>query len=73
MSDAHAVELRGMIPREVADVLDAISVARRMSRIELATEVLAHYAKEQVHVARVLVAVTGANPCRSDVDRKPFP
>jgi len=55
------IELRGMCPRDVVDVLDAVSTARRMSRHELVVEVLAVWAKEQVHIANVLGRVTRGN------------
>ena len=68
MSD-EKVELRGMIARETCGVLDAVSMARRMSRIELAEEILAVWAAEQVHIASVVQAVMKVNPQRADARR----
>lgn len=52
------VELRGDMPREVADMLDAVSAARRMSRIELANKILAKWAEDKRHEAEVIQRVT---------------
>ena len=68
MSD-EKVELRGMIGRETVGVLDAVSMARRMSRIELAEEILAVWAAEQIHIASVIQAVTRVNPRAADARR----
>lgn len=71
---AHdTAELRGMIPRHTIDVLDAVSTAQRKSRIELAAEVLAKWADEQVHISNVIQAVTGGNPARAEAPRKDVP
>ena len=55
-------ELRGPCPREVVDLLDAVSMARRMTRMELVVEVLRAYAAEQLHIASVVSSVTRGNP-----------
>lgn len=62
-----------MAPKRVVDVLDAVSVARRMSRIQLAIEVLSHWADEQVHIASVIQAVTGGNGSGTDAAGKGNP
>ena len=69
MSDADLVELRGMCPREVVDVLDAVSVARRMSRIELTVEVLRRWADERIHEADAIRSVTRCNGSAPDTAR----
>ena len=63
------VELRGMIGRETVDVLDAVSQARRMSRIELCNEILAVWANEQVHIASVIQSITRVNPSLTEPRR----
>lgn len=57
-SGALKVELRGDIPRDVADVLDAVSQARRVSRMELVTSVLQEWADAKLHEATLVVRVT---------------
>lgn len=56
---ADDVELRGMIPRKLADVLDAVSSAHQMTRNALAEQVLVEWAERQLHVAMKLHRVTG--------------
>lgn len=72
-SDPTLVELRGMAPRELIDVLDAISAARRQSRIELVLEVLGRWADERVHEASILQRVVRSNPQPTDSARKTHP
>lgn len=66
MADSSAVELRGMCPREIVDLLDAVSAARRMTRMDLVIEVLRSYAVEQRHIANVVVSVTRGNPQQAE-------
>lgn len=42
-TEREPVELRGNVPRNVIDVLDAISTRRRLSRTELVNEILAEW------------------------------
>lgn len=60
------VELRGPCPRDIVDVLDAISTARRMSRMQLVVEVLGRFTDEQRHISTVIHSVTGCNPRRAE-------
>lgn len=71
--DASLVELRGMAPRDLIDVLDAVSVARRISRTELVVEVLRAWANERIHEATVIARVAGINPAPTETERKPPP
>lgn len=52
-----SVELRGQAPRLIVDVLDAISLSRRITRWELVNEILTAWAdttmKEATAVMRV--------------------
>lgn len=59
-------ELRGNCPRTVIDVLDAVSQARRMTRIELVNEVLKTWARGVVHQANVVQRVTRGNTGLTD-------
>lgn len=51
-------ELRGQTPKPILAVLDAVSIARRKSRIALVNEILAEWAmqaeNEAVAITRVL-------------------
>lgn len=51
-------ELRGQTPKPILAVLDAVSIARRKSRIALVNEILAEWAmqaeSEAVAITRVL-------------------
>lgn len=55
------VELRGMVDREIVDVLDAVSTARRMARNELAELVLREWARGVVHESILIQRVTRGN------------
>lgn len=61
-----AIELRGTCPRETVDVLDAVSAARGMSRIQIVNEVLGEWARQQMHVANVLQRVLRRNPAHGE-------
>jgi hypothetical protein len=62
------VELRGMCPRNVVDVLDAISGARRISRTELVNAVLSEWADARMHEAVLIQRVVGFNPTPPDAE-----
>lgn len=68
-TDNHLVELRGMAPRELVEVLDIISAARRQSRIELVLEVLQQWTDARVHAATLIARLQTANPRRTDGER----
>ena len=63
----QAVELRGMSPRETIDVLDAVSSARRMSRMELVNDILASWCVDRMNEAMLIQRVTRGNP----MDKEP--
>lgn len=58
LSGTLKVELRGDIPRDVADVLDAVSQAKRIPRMELVNSILQGWADEKLHEATLVVRVT---------------
>lgn len=60
------VELRGEIPREVVDVLDAVAQARRVSRMEIVSIVLSQWAQERALEATLIQRVTRGNPFAPD-------
>ena len=62
----NTVELRGMLPREVIDVIDAVSSAKRMTRIELVHRILADWAGRKHHEAMLVHRVTRGNPPPTD-------
>lgn len=61
-TDRPTVELRGPCPRDIVDVIDAISSARDMDRMALVVEVLRDWARGRLHEATVLARVTRGNP-----------
>ena len=66
----NVVELRGMLSREVVDVLDAVSSAKRMTRIELVNRILADWAGRKHHEAMLVHRVTRGNPPLADATWK---
>ncbi len=63
---ASMVELRGECPREVVDVLDAVSMARNQTRTSLVNAVLAKWAEEVKHEASLVQRVLAGNPLSAD-------
>lgn len=60
------VELRGEIPRELADVIDAVSIAEGRSRVQQVIVVLGEWADKQRRISTILHQVTRGNPPRAD-------
>lgn len=56
-----SVELRGQAPRLTADVLDAISARRGMTRWDLVLEVLNRYTDERLQEAIAITRVARSN------------
>lgn len=54
----NSVELRCETPKSVIDVIDAVSLARRMKRTELVNEILAEYAEAKTREATAILRVT---------------
>jgi len=61
------VELRGMVSRRTIDVLDAVSAAQRVSRIELVEAILNQYADRKVHEATVVLRVMRGDGRRTEL------
>lgn len=56
-----SVELRGQAPRITADVLDAVSARRRISRWDLVLEILNGYADDRLQEAIAITRVARNN------------
>lgn len=54
----NSVELRCETPKSVIDVIDAVSLARRMKRHELVNEILSEYAQAKTREATAILRVT---------------
>ncbi len=59
MPETASVELRGQAPREIVDMLDAISTHRRITRWELLIELLSEWRDDKEREAVVVARVTG--------------
>lgn len=64
------IELRGMAPRRIVDLLDAVSISRSLSRQDILVQVLSKWADEITREALLIVRVSGANGSPSDGERK---
>ncbi len=60
------VELRGEIPRDIADVVDAVSIAEGRTRTQQVTVILGEWAERQRRIASVLHKITRCNPTAPD-------
>ena len=70
MDAGDKVEARGELPREVVDVVDAVSVVKGRSRWQQIMVVVSDWAAEQRRLANVIHNVTKGNPVRPDADRE---
>lgn len=70
--DDTQVELRGMCPRDIADVLDALSIAKRIPRNELVVRVLREWCADRVHEANIVNRVTQGKPLLPDSAGRDF-
>jgi hypothetical protein len=69
MSD-HLVELRGEIPREVMDVIDAVVQATPgASRMSIVREILGEWVDRKVHEATLIQRVRRGNGGRTEGGR----
>ena len=68
--DDLSVELRGMCPREVVDVLDAVSQAKRISRMELVNRILGEWRDQKVHESSLIHRVTRSHGNVMELDGK---
>lgn len=63
---ANRVELRGLAPKPLIDVFDAVSFARQIDRMELVIEVLQEWADKKVHESNLIQRITQNNPQGSE-------
>lgn len=63
---ADDVEVRPMVPREICDVIDAVSIARGMNRTQMVNRILSEWARDQRHALMVLNRLTKGNPPEPD-------
>jgi hypothetical protein len=64
----EAVELRGLVPRDLIDVFDAVSTARQRTRMDLVIEIMRERAEQWVHESHLIQRVTRGNPLSSESD-----
>ncbi len=60
------VELRGECPREIINVLDAVSMARDITRTALVNEILGEFTKKKLHESSLVLRLAGGNPSASE-------
>lgn len=64
--ESNHTELRGECPRTTVNVLDAVSIARDMTRTALVNEILGDWAKKKAHEAMMIHKLGGINPATAD-------
>jgi hypothetical protein len=73
MASDITTELRGPCAKHIVDVLDAISMSKRMSRTDLINEILLAYVEARLHETSLLVSIARGNPELADkigIERK---
>jgi hypothetical protein len=65
---AENVELRGLCPRETVDTIDAVCIARDLTRTDLVNQILGKWAAKARHEASLILRCTAGNPSVSDSD-----
>ncbi len=66
MATDLTTELRGPCPKDTVDVIDAVSMARRMSRTELVNEILTEWAKARLHEAELITRLSRSLSAHSE-------
>jgi hypothetical protein len=61
-NDSDTVELRGDIPKNLMAMVDAVSTAKRVSRMSLVRKILNDWAVKTYHEAMIVERVTKGNP-----------
>lgn len=59
-------ELRGECPKDIVAVLDAVAMARQVSRTEIVNEVLGTWAENKLHEVNLINRVMRRNPTCTD-------
>jgi hypothetical protein len=60
------VELRGPCPKTTVDVIDAVSMARRLSRTEMVNLILAEWAEGRVHEANLITRLSRSHSAATE-------
>lgn len=68
-ADDGLVELRGEIPRELIDVIDAVASAERSNRMTVLRSILREWADREVHRSTLILRVRKGNGRRTESDR----
>ncbi len=63
-------ELRGDCPRNIVNVLDAVSMARGISRNALVVEILSEFVDIELHKTTLINRLAGEYPHRAEVTPK---
>lgn len=61
-------ELRGDIPKNLMAMLDAVAIAKRISRMALVRKILHDWALKTYHEAMVVERVTKGNPPLAEIE-----
>lgn len=61
-TDSNTTELRGECPKQTINVLDAVSMARDLTRTALVNEILGEWAAKKLHESILIQRITGGNP-----------
>lgn len=68
ISDAGGVELRLTAPRKVIDLVDAISLARRVNRSQMVIAILHEWAEVKHREITIANRISGRNPRDAGAD-----
>lgn len=63
--DDHT-ELRTECPNDIVNVVDAYSIAQRLTRGQAVVRILGEWARERRHEATLIARVAGINPSDTD-------
>lgn len=66
----NSTELRTECPREVVDVLDAVSLAKRLTRGQMVVAILSDWARDRQHEASLIARLGRGNPAEPAGDGK---
>lgn len=68
-ADDGLIELRGEIPRDLIEVLDAVATAERTNRMAVLRTILREWADREVHRSTLILRVRKRNGSRPESDR----
>lgn len=67
---ADTAELRTECPLEVVDVLDAVSLAQRLTRGQLVVRILSEWAEQRHREAILIARLSRGNPPGTEIDAR---